>query len=222
MQNEGEQPGKSPQAIKANDLHEGMSIEEIEQSMSLKHVEFARKYILCLDAEKAAAEVGYYGRTAYRDLLSNPKIDMYIRKLQKQMRDRFVLTSDRVVQELCKIGFINPQELYHEDGRLKAPLEMTANNASAISEITEEMVGIDPISHKPLIKRKYKFHSKEGALDKLARHLGLYEKDNNQRATAIVNFYLPKNGRDTKLDQMRGIEDAEVIKDTPGMDNAPT
>jgi phage terminase small subunit len=218
MQNEEEKP-KSPQAIKANDLHDGMTLEEIEQSMSLKHVEFARKYVLSLDAEKSAAEVGYYGRTAYRDLLSNPKIELYIRKLQKQMRDRFVLTADRVIQELCKIGFVNPQDLYDGEGNLKSPVELHPNVAGAIGEITEEMVGIDKPTGKPLIKRKYKFHSKESALDKLARHLGLYERDNKQRSTATVNFYIPTNGRDKKLDQMRGIEDAQVIPTEPKKDD---
>jgi phage terminase small subunit len=215
MQNEEEKPGRSPQSIKASDLHDGMTIEEIEQSMSLRHVEFARKYVISLDAEKSAAEVGYYGRSAYRDLLSNPKVELYIRKLQKQMRDRFVLTTDRVVQELCKIGFVNPQDLYDSDGRLKSPTELHPNVAGAIAEITEEMVGFDTKTEKPLIKRKYKFHSKESALDKLARHLGLYERDNKQRNTATVNFYIPTNGRDKKLDQMRGIEDAEVVDPKP-------
>lgn len=206
---------KSPQGIKAADLHDGMSIEQIEQSMSLKHVEFARKYVISLDAAKSAAEVGYYGRTAYRDLLSNPKVELYIRKLQKQMADRFVITADRVIQELCKIGFANVQDLYDTEGRLKSPMDLHPNVSAAISEITEEMVGIDPISTKPLIKRKYKLHSKEGALDKLARHLGLYEKDNAQKSNAQVVFYIPNNGRDKKLDQMRGIDDAEVITQNP-------
>jgi phage terminase small subunit len=207
-----EQP-KSPQAIKANDLHDGMSIEQIEQSMTLKHVEFARKYVLTLDAEKAAADVGYYGRTAYRDLLSNPKIELYIRKLQKQMSDRFKITADTVIQELAKIAFINPQQLYDDNGHLKAPLDLTPNVAAAISEITEEVVGFDKSVEKPLIKRKYKFHSKEGALDKLARHLGLYEKDNAQKSVTNVMFYLPSNGRDPKLDQMRGIDDAQIVNE---------
>lgn len=217
MNPEEEKKQKSPQAIKGNDLHDGMSIEEIEQSMSIRHVEFARKYVISLDAEKSAADVGYYGRRSYAELLTNPKIDLYIRKLQKQMRDRFVLTTDRVIQELCKIGFVNPQDLYDENGHLKSPTKLHPNVAGALSEITEEMVGIDKDTSTPLIKRKYKFHSKESALDKLARHLGLYEKDNSQRPTATVNFYIPTNGRDKKLDQKRGIEDAEVVEpEKPG------
>jgi phage terminase small subunit len=212
MPKQGEEKPKSPQAIKGSDLHENMSMEEIEQSMSIRHVEFARKYVISLDAEKSAADVGYHGRRAYAELLSNPKVELYIRKLQKQMRDRFVLTADRVIQELCKIGFVNPQDLYDEDGQLKSPSKLHPNVAGALSEITEEMVGIDKATSKPLIKRKYKFHSKESALDKLARHLGLYEKDNSQRPIATVNFYIPTNGRDKKLDQKRGIEEAEVVE----------
>jgi hypothetical protein len=51
---------------------------------------------------------------------------------------------------------------------------------------------------------KYRLHSKIQALEALAKHTGIYEKDNDQRKSLItidkINYIVPENGNNAKSD----------------------
>lgn len=204
---------KSPQAIKGSVAVAMNSKSELEKVMTLRQIEFARKYIVTMEASTAAKETGFVD---YKRLVNNPKVKRYIELLRQELADKFNLDAESVIQELCKIAFFNPRDLYNKDGRMLRPEELPAKITAAIAEITEEMVGFDKAANQPLMKRRYKFHSKTTGLEMLAKHLGLFEKDNRQRNNTKVNFYFPANGRDPKLDERRTIDiPHEETKQTP-------
>jgi len=51
------------------------------------------------------------------------------------------------------------------------------------------------ISEAKRVTTKYKLYAKLDAIEKLAKHLGFYEKDNRQKENQQTVIVLPGNGR---------------------------
>lgn len=121
------------------------------------------------------------------------KIRSRVEELQKEVAKRNDLTIDEIIRELKTMIFFNPKELFNENGTLKKIPELDSDAAKAISSID-----VLEVFQGGNLKRstKLRFHNKLDAIEKMAKHLGFYEKDaptNSPNKTVII---LPDNGRD--------------------------
>lgn len=92
-----------------------------------------------------------------------------------------------VLFENARIGFSDIRRLLADDGTLKPPAEWDADTAAAVSSIKVRELFGEGKDGKGLIGHtvEVKLWDKGGALDRLGKHLGMYEKDNAQKNANI-------------------------------------
>ncbi len=124
-------------------------------------------------------------------LQDNPNVALRIEELRQLHLKRHEVTVDRVVAEYAKLAFLDIRKAFDENGNLKPITEMDDDTAAAIAGLevevrrvadeTEEELEGQP--HGGALKRqhsatarlhKIKLTDKKGALDSLARHLGMF------------------------------------------------
>jgi len=166
-----------------------------------KQIRFCEEYLIDLNATKAAERAGYSMASAYQsgyENMTKPEIQSYIQQLKEERSRRTEITADMVLAEIAKLAFVNMSDFYDELGNLKPVNKLTRDQAAAISEInTKELkVAGDDFSESQIVDTKYKLNPKLAALEQLAKHTGIFEKDNKQKAVASVQIVLPDNKRD--------------------------
>lgn len=145
-----------------------------------KQDQFCKEYLIDLNATQAAIRAGYSQNAAKEQasrLLTKANVQERISSLKAQRDQRTNVTMDRVINELAKIAFVNPKDLYDYKGTLNSVSDLDDNDAAAISEITHNTTAKET---------KYKLHSKTTALDMLMKHVGGYSADNKQKESAIT------------------------------------
>lgn len=142
--------------------------------LTAKQKAFCQEYLVDLNATQAAIRAGYSEDTARSigcENLTKPDIQDFISQLQKERSERTQITADMVVQELAKIGFSDARNIVDDDNRLKKPSEWDDNLAGAISSIEfGDVTGM----------HKVKMWDKNAALEKLAKHLGMYAPEKHE------------------------------------------
>ena len=111
--------------------------------------------------------------------MSLPVFPVTIAKAQKKLADKLDITVERVVGELAKLGFSNMLDYTRktDDGLLAVDMsKLTRDKAASISEITSETVRMPGgADHGVVVKTKIKLHDKLSALEKLGKHLGMFQ-----------------------------------------------
>lgn len=117
-------------------------------------------------------------------MLSNAEVASEIAKHCDKRAAKTGLTADRVLSELEKIVFSDSRKLYREDGSLKSPSEWDDDTAGFVAglKVTEEYEGRGEDRQLVGYTKEVKQWDKLAAIDKAMKHLGLFEKDNAQRA----------------------------------------
>ncbi len=143
---------------------------------------FCQEYIIDLNATQAAIRSGYSAKTAYsigEENLKKPDIDLRIKELMKVRSERTEITQDRVLQEYARLAFLDPRKFFDANGNLINVVDLDDETAAALAgiEVTTEKDKDGDLS----FTKKVKLNDKGRALDSLARHLGMFEKDNRQR-----------------------------------------
>ena len=141
-----------------------------------KQKRFVDEYLVDLNATQAAIRAGYRSNSARvtaAKLLTKTNIEIYLGQQQKDRESRTMITQEMVLKEYGKISFFDPRKLYDEEGNLLPVHKLEADVAAAIG-------GVDVISRKIgdieiEITKKVKFIDKKGALDSLAKHLGMFD-----------------------------------------------
>lgn len=127
------------------------------------------------NATEAAKCAGFSEKTAYSQgqrLLKDVEVQAAISFRRAAVEETSELTTKRTLDEIARIAFFDPRGLFRPDGSLKPASEWTDEQAAAISSVEIDDSG----------KVKVRFWDKNSALEKAAKHLGLYETDNKQRA----------------------------------------
>ena len=144
-----------------------------------KQRRFVEEYLVDLNATQAAIRAGYSEKTAGSqafDLLKKPEIQNAIQEAQKKLSERTQITQERVLAEYAKIAFLDPRKLFNDEGQIKPISELDDDVAAAIG-------GIDVVvsysgsgeDKEPDFTKKIKLIDKKGALDSIARHLGMFK-----------------------------------------------
>ena len=117
---------------------------------------------------------------AASQMFNQSKMRIRVAQLRAERAQRTAITADRVLQECFKLAFSDVSKLFNPDGSLKMPNEWPADAAASIAsfEVVTMSQGSDS---PPLYVNKVKLWDKNPALDKLFKHMGLYEADNLQQ-----------------------------------------
>ena len=157
-----------------------------------KQAAFVAEYLVDLNATQAAIRAGYSAKTAKEQgarLLTNVHIAESIQAAQQARAERTEITQDRVLQEYAKLAFLDPRRFYDADGNLIDIPNLPADVAAAISgvDIAVEKAGSDESGNPVFAQvRKIKLADKKGALDSVARHLGMFNDKISQTINAEI------------------------------------
>ena len=159
------------------------------EKLTPKQKRFCDEYLVDLNATQAYLRAGYKvsetvaGVNANR-LLKNAKIAAYISKKQASLQKQTGITQEKVLTELAKIGFADIKQ-YLEFKTVKTPVvidgEKVIDYMMVVDAKDSSEVDGTPIQEVSIGKDgtfKFKLYNKLDALEKLGRHLGLYDKDN--------------------------------------------
>jgi hypothetical protein len=153
-----------------------------------QHETFARRYVQCFHAERAALQSGYASKFAGARLLTKPEIAARVRELNEAMLKASDITAARVMLELGRVAFADIRQVFDDKGHLIPIHELSDDAAASIAGIeheskfersTELELDLATGEMVPVVKRietrtaKIKRFNKDAALGTLAKHFKL-------------------------------------------------
>lgn len=147
---------------------------------------FALEYIVDLNATQACIRAGYSESTASQQgsrLLSYVKVAQAIVELKASRAGKLELTQERVLQEIMRLAFFDIRKLYKDDDTLKKITELDDDTAAALASVE-----VTRIADTEIDTIKVKMADKLAALEKLAKHIGLYKLDNEQKTDPLSDL----------------------------------
>ena len=166
-----------------------------EKKLTPKQKRFVDEYLIDLNATQAAIRAGYSPKTANEQgarLLANVSIAQTIQKAMQDREQRTEITQDRVLQEYARLAFYDPRKLFQPDGAPKPIEALDDDTAAALAglEVREEFEGAGENRTFVGYTKKYKLANKLGALDSLAKHLGMLDgkgrEPENEMQTGVI------------------------------------
>lgn len=151
------------------------------EGLTLKQSRFIDEYLKDRNWRAAYARAGYNERGTHAKqrsdgyhLLHKPHVWAVMLARRQEIEERTKISQDMVRVELARAAFFDPRRLFDQKtGQLISVVNLPAEVAAVISSIeisewTDERGG-------QRTSTKVRFCSKIEALDKLCRHLGMYE-----------------------------------------------
>lgn len=142
--------------------------------MTRKQDRFVKEYLIDLNATQAAIRAGYSPKTANEQgarLLANVSVQEAIAKAMAERSKRTGISQDRVVQELARIAFVNPQNVINpKDASVKA--DATEDDLACIQSV--KVKTMDGAKGKS-VEREVRLNDKMKALELLGKHLGMFK-----------------------------------------------
>lgn len=147
--------------------------------LTAKQQRFVEEYIVDLNATQAAIRAGYSAKTAEQigyQQLQHPSVSAAIAQAQLERSKRTEITQDRVLEELALIAFSDMRQFAEWGPRgvhLLDSATIAPEAARCVGEVRETVT-----QHGG--SKGFKLHDKVAALEKLGRHLGMFnEKEVN-------------------------------------------
>lgn len=171
-----------------------------------KQRRFCLEFIVDGNGTQAAIRAGYSKRTSKTiasENLTKPIVIDYLNKLRNESAERNKIKPDDIIQELKALGFWNMQDFVDEGNQIKDLTKLPR-------ELTKSVVGIkvkqtylpNPDGDGPPIVEvttELKMVDKRGALVDLGKHLGIFEKDNRQKATRKIKVTNTQNNTQNNI-----------------------
>lgn len=173
---------------------------------------FIAEYLKDRNGTQAAIRAGYSKRSAYSQaerLLRKDEIREAVAAGMERIGDRCELTAERTLREVARVAFFDPRKLFNSDGSPKEITELDDDTAAAVAglEVIEQFEGTGKDRVFTGYLKKYKIADKNSALDKAMKHLGQYERDNEQR-NAIAELLAGLRGAAMPISQQPSDKDA--------------
>lgn len=128
-------------------------------------------------------------------LLKKPKFRDRLAQRSEIISKKADITVERLLEEESRIAYSDFRELFKGDVIIP-PSQMPDDAARAVREFDVNILTLPDGSTKTTYK--YRFWSKDKALERLERHKGMFDLDNAQKATRIfINAMVIKKGDDT-------------------------
>lgn len=124
-------------------------------------------------------------KSAASRLLTNVNVDAAVKKAQHKRSVRTEITQDRVLKEYARLAFVDPRKFYNPDGTLKRVVDLDDDTAACLAGMD---VKFSQGENGEIEKvNKIKITDKKGALDSVARHLGMFDKDRSGGDQIVFN-----------------------------------
>ena len=164
--------------------------------MTKKQKRFVEEYLIDLNATQAAIRSGYSPDTAGSiggENLKKPEISAAIAKAMAERSKRTGISQDRVIQELARIAFVNPQNVIDsEDASVRE--DATEDDLACIQSVkVKTMSGKKGSS----VEREIKLNDKMKALELLGKHLGMFKDKVELDADMDLNITIDYGEDDT-------------------------
>lgn len=140
-----------------------------------KQERFCREYLVDLNATQAAVRSGYSARTARAigsENLAKPDIQTRLAELRIELAAATGITPDRVLKELGRIAFADARRVmtWGPGGvKLIDSSTLTEDDAAIVAELSESVT-------KEGGSIRLKMWDKLAALDRIAKHLGMFNE----------------------------------------------
>lgn len=151
--------------------------------MTGKESKFVKEFLKDNNATQAAIRAGYSEKTAYSigsENLKKPEIEAAIQAERQKHAQKAEVTVEMLIAELKTIGFSSVGEFFHDGWEAKDVSELTEAQKKAIASVKKTKVRFGSEGEGERESFEFRLHSKLDAIEKLAKHLGFYEKDNSQ------------------------------------------
>jgi phage terminase small subunit len=152
---------------------------------------FADRFFETLKGKESAIYAGYSEHTAAvqaSQMLATQEVEDYLSVLRTELSEKTGITQTRVLQEIGRLAFSDIRKYYTGDDQLRPITDLDDDEAAALSSV-KSYEEIEPRSGAVLgVNKEIKIYDKLAALEKLARHLGMYEKDNNSKIGITLHF----------------------------------
>ncbi len=143
--------------------------------MTPKQQRFVEEYLVDLNATQAAIRAGYSAKTAGQigdENLKKHEIKEAIQARRKELSEKVEITQERVLKEYARLAFLDPRKLFDNTGAPLPIQDLDDDTAAAIIGLDVVQVGNAEVGVGDVLK--YKLADKKGALDSVARHLGMF------------------------------------------------
>lgn len=143
--------------------------------LTAKQQKFVDEYLIDLNATQAAIRAGYK-KTEYTDtnankLLENTRIREAVDKSMAERSRRTGINQDRVIQELARIAFVNPQNVINsEDASIRT--DTTEDDLACVQSVKVKTMDGEKGSS---VEREVRLNDKMRALELLGKHLGMFK-----------------------------------------------
>lgn len=177
------------------------------KKLTPKQQRFVDEYLIDLNATQAAIRAGYSKKTAASigdENLRKPAIAAVIDERRKGLSEKAEVDAADVLRQVARMAMFDPRKLFDSDGNPLPIHELPDEVAFVIQglKVRKEITGKgDDMEVAQIIE--YKMADRNSAAEKLMKHLGLYEKDNNQKTDPIADLLAQFAGSAGVLDQAR-------------------
>jgi len=193
--------------LKTNIYRTNGKVHRRDNMASDREKQFIIEYLVDLNATQAAIRAGYSARTAKQQAQRLIKKDSVQAAIQKEMNKRArrtEITADKVLEEYAKLGFSDVTDYLQvvTERILVGHDKETGEPISDISQFVlmkdtkdippEKLAAISEIKQAKDGSISFKLHDKKGALDSIAKHLGMFvdrtEVSGKDGGPITVNF----------------------------------
>lgn len=150
-----------------------------ERALTAQQQLFVEEYIIDLNGTQAAIRAGYAessARATASRLLTIDNIQNAIAEARKEQQKRTQITADRVLLEVARLAMYDPRKFFNASGELLGIHDLDDDTAAALAgmDVMDLPDGAGSV-------KKIKLVDKGPNLERLMKHLGLYERDNEQK-----------------------------------------
>jgi len=152
----------------------------IESKLTGKQLIFCKEYLIDYNATRSAIQAGYSEKTADSQgsrMLKNVKVKAYLDEMTAERADRLEITADRILEEIKHIAFFDIRNIF-DGNSLKQVSDLDDKTARALNSVKSRIEKMDGENFAEVVE--VKSNDKLKALDMLSKHIGLYERDNEQ------------------------------------------
>lgn len=145
-----------------------------------------------------------------RTILKRPIVKAVLDNMKERASQEALISCKRVMEEESCIAFADPIDLKDENGELLPIEKLPERLRRALSVTVKEIEKINKNGTLSVIGREvfYTLMNKQAALERISKHLGLYERDNAQRAIPI--FFVSPDDENLPKDK-ETVQEAEVL-----------
>lgn len=119
------------------------------------------------------------------EMAADRKVAARLAGLQAKVADVAILKAADILEETRRIALSTPAGIIDEKtGKVRLPHELDAATAASISSFEIDDMG----------RIKYRFWDKNSSLERAAKILGLFEKDNGQKTNPLTELLATLNG----------------------------